>query len=85
MSDIKGDVGLGVGDGGLTLRSVRFGTGPSTKSSIGIVTFQDVGDGELAIEFVEHVEVCKGGHGAVEEASICFAPSISLYRSVVEL
>lgn len=64
------------------MRSMAFGTRPSTESSIRVVTGQDVVDGEVAVEVVELAEVSESGDCAVEEACICFAPSIALNRTV---
>ena len=72
-------------EGELTLSSVAFGTGSGAESAVRVVARQNVGDGELAVELVERVEMSECRDGTVEEAGVGLAPLVALNRAVGKL
>lgn len=64
---------------------MAFRTGSSAETTVGIVAFENVGDGKLTIELVERIEVGECGYGAVEEAGIGLAPLIALNCAIGKL
>lgn len=68
-----------------TLCGMTFGPGSSAESTVGIVTRNNVVDGELPIELMELVEMGKRRDGAIQKTSIGFPPSIALYCAIGKL